>query len=217
MHQRRSLQGMFLAFGAHEVAGQGAQLVIEKRHQRMVASLWRVDDASAAELMSAFYQRLATGEGETLAAFNAARKALRKAVHKLRSRGIALPESPASEPVVARLPRIEDDFESAFVSALDPRGARLVYLAESNPSGGARMFEILLDEHRGIVDFQVYSAGRSRIRRSAWACRRCPRGRSRRRSRTARADRGSGRARTRTRPADPAGTSGTAGTPRRRR
>ena len=27
------------------------------------------------------------------------------------------------------------------------------------------MFEILLDENRGVVDFQVYSAGRSRIRR----------------------------------------------------
>ena len=95
----------------------------------------------------------------------AGRKALRKALHRLRSRGIALPAKRKAAPVVARLPRIEDDLEAGYVSAHDPRGARLVYLVEPNPSGGARLFEILLDENRGIVDFEVYSAGRSRIRR----------------------------------------------------
>jgi len=95
----------------------------------------------------------------------AGRKALRKAVHRLRSRGVALPERDKSERVVARLPDIADDFEEAFASALDPRGSRLVYLVASIPGGGARLFEVLLDERRGIVDFQVYSAGRSRIRR----------------------------------------------------
>lgn len=48
----------------------------------VIASLWRVDDASTAELMSAFYAGLAaSGEGPArskLAAFTAARKALRK-------------------------------------------------------------------------------------------------------------------------------------------
>jgi CHAT domain-containing protein len=44
----------------------------------VIASLWRVDDRSAAELMSAFYQRLAEREGRTLAAFSEARKELRK-------------------------------------------------------------------------------------------------------------------------------------------
>jgi hypothetical protein len=92
------------------------------------------------------------------------RKALRKVMHRLRSQGIALPAKEKAEPVVARLPKIEDDLGGAFVSALDPRGARLVYLVEPNPSGGARLFEVLLDENRGIVDFEVYSAGRSRIR-----------------------------------------------------
>ena len=82
----------------------------------------------------------------------------------MRSQGIALPERPV-EGQVARLPQIEDDIEAAFVSALDPRGGRLVYLVEPNPSGGARLFEMLLDETRGVVDFQVYGAGRSRIRR----------------------------------------------------
>lgn len=124
-----------------------------------LALAW-VDVDGGPEVLSAFVATVDEGDLP-----KPGRKALRKALHKLRSRGVTLPERPKGEPVVARLPRIEDDFESAFVSALDPRGARLVYIAESNPSGGARMFEILLDENRGIVDFQVYSAGRSRIRK----------------------------------------------------
>ena len=92
------------------------------------------------------------------------RKALRRVLHGLRSRGIPLPRR-APRATVARLPQIEDDIEAAYVSALDPRGARLCYLVEPNPAGGARLFEMLLDEARGVVDFEVYSAGRSRIRR----------------------------------------------------
>jgi tetratricopeptide (TPR) repeat protein len=43
----------------------------------VIATLWRVDDASAAELMGDFYRRLALGKGK-LEAFTEARKALRK-------------------------------------------------------------------------------------------------------------------------------------------
>jgi tetratricopeptide (TPR) repeat protein len=45
----------------------------------VIASLWRVDDASTAELMGGFYERLAGEDGgETLAAFTKARRDLRK-------------------------------------------------------------------------------------------------------------------------------------------
>ena len=43
----------------------------------VIASLWRVDDRSTAELMAAFYARLGRGEGK-LAAFTAARRELRR-------------------------------------------------------------------------------------------------------------------------------------------
>ena len=65
---------------------------------------------------------------------------------------------------IARLPDIADHVEVAYVSALDPRGARMVYLVEANPAGGARLFEAVVDDARGIVDFQVYSSGRARVR-----------------------------------------------------
>ena len=91
------------------------------------------------------------------------RKALRKLSHQVRSRGIEWPEDGVSEPHVGRLPVLDEKISMAYVSPYDPRGGRLVYLVESNPAGGARVFEALLDMERGIVDFQVYRAGRRQV------------------------------------------------------
>ena len=93
----------------------------------------------------------------------AGRKALSRALHRLRSRGIELAGAPPAA-VVAKLPPIEEELEAAFVSAIDPRGTRLAYLVESNPAGGVRLFELVLDEERGILEFEVYATGRSKAR-----------------------------------------------------
>jgi hypothetical protein len=93
----------------------------------------------------------------------AGRKALSRARHRLRSRGIEIADAPPAA-MVAKLPPIEEDLEAAFVSAVDPRGTRLAYLVESNPAGGVRLFELVLDEERGIVEFEVYATGRSKAR-----------------------------------------------------
>jgi hypothetical protein len=71
----------------------------------------------------------------------------------------------AQPPVVARLPEIRDRIDLAYVGEPDPGGAQLVYLIEGKAGGGARLFEIVLDELRGVVRFEVYSAGRSKLRR----------------------------------------------------
>jgi len=93
------------------------------------------------------------------------RKLLRRALHALRSRGVELPsERAAPEARVGRLPDIEDKIEGAAVSPLDPRGGRVAYLVEANSTGGARLFEIMVDEARGILECQVYAGGRSGIR-----------------------------------------------------
>jgi hypothetical protein len=94
----------------------------------------------------------------------AARKALRRALHLLRSRGVEVGDA-APQAVVARLPDLGDKLEIAFVSAHDPRGSRILHLVESSPGGGARLFELMLDEVQGVLGFEVYSAGRSRVRR----------------------------------------------------
>lgn len=92
------------------------------------------------------------------------KKGLRKALHRLRSRGLEVPKRESGGQRVARLPEIEGEIAEGYLSALDPRGGRLVYILEANPAGGARLFELLLDDDRGIIDFQVYGAARGRIR-----------------------------------------------------
>jgi len=93
-----------------------------------------------------------------------ARKVIRRALHGLRSRGVSVPEA-ESVPVVAKLPPLDDDLSAAMVSAIDPRGTRIVYLVEAHPSGGARLFELILDEVRGVVGLEVYTTGRSKARK----------------------------------------------------
>ena len=62
-----------------------------------------------------------------------ARKALRRARHRLRSQGVEVEEK-KPEPVVSRLPTLGDDLNQALVSPLDPTGARMVFLVEGRSS-----------------------------------------------------------------------------------
>ena len=93
----------------------------------------------------------------------AGRKVLRRVRHRLRSRGVEVAEK-APEPMVSSLPPIEDELSGGYVSPIDPSGTRIVYLLEANPSGGARLFEVVIDDRLGVVDCQVYSSGRSKVR-----------------------------------------------------
>jgi len=94
----------------------------------------------------------------------AARKVVRKVHHAARSRGLEVGPGVHREAKVARLPSLEEAISAGYVSPLDPRGSRLVYLVESAPGGGAQVFEALLDPARGLADFQVYRAGRRQVR-----------------------------------------------------
>ena len=91
------------------------------------------------------------------------RKLLRRVRHQLTSKGMKL-EPAAPAPVVAHLPRVVDELSAALVTAPDPFGACAAYLVESHPTGGARLFEIAFAEGRGILNVEVYAAGRSKVR-----------------------------------------------------
>jgi hypothetical protein len=92
-----------------------------------------------------------------------ARKALKRAHHRLRSRGESVAESQPRE-IVAKLPKVEDEVEEALVSGIDPRGTHIAYVVEGHPSGGARLFVAVLNEGLGIVELDVFNAGRSKIK-----------------------------------------------------
>lgn len=93
----------------------------------------------------------------------AARKALKRAHHRLRSRGESLGE-PQRREVVATLPKLDEAISEALISAVDPRGTHIAYLVESHPSGGARLFVAVLNEGLGVVELDVFNAGRSKIK-----------------------------------------------------
>ncbi len=135
--------------------------------QRVLAWMLEHEPAEAEELASAWLEEeggpqvLASLDGSELP--KAGRKVLRRIAHRARSRGIEIAEGQAT-PKVARLPEVEESIEQGYVSAYDPRGSRIVYLVESHPGGGVRLYEGLLDELRGVLDFQVYRIGRSQLR-----------------------------------------------------
>lgn len=92
------------------------------------------------------------------------RKELRRILHRLRSQGVDI-ERPAPAPRVAHVASVEEELAAALLSPLDPAGGRVAYLMEAHPSGGARIFEVLLDDARGVLSLEVYSASRSKARR----------------------------------------------------
>lgn len=95
-----------------------------------------------------------------------ARKALRRARHQLRSRGVELTE-PAPAARVARVRSGEESVEGAFVSPIDPGGARVLTLIEDNPGGGARLVQVVSDARRGVAECDVVTTTRGRARRFA--------------------------------------------------
>ena len=120
-----------------------------------LAGLWAEDpEAGAGALLRVDAARLP----------KAGRKTLRRIHHRLRSRGVEMPEEELAK-VVATLPPVEEALDHALVSSLDPRGMRAVYLVEAHPAGGARIFEVMLDDERGVVELEVYSASRGKARR----------------------------------------------------
>jgi hypothetical protein len=92
------------------------------------------------------------------------RKLLRKARHRLRSQGIEVKLPEQQSKTTRRVSGASDRWQVAHLSTPDFRGARVGYLVDSHPAGGARMFEIRFDEARGILDFKLYNAGRSKVR-----------------------------------------------------
>ena len=130
---------------------------------------WLLVEAPAAGAELAMLWADAPGGAESIGSLTeegldkAGRKALRRAQHRLRSRGVEVPEI-AAAPRVASLPKLDDELAAALVSTPDPSGAQLVVIVEASPAGGARIFQGAVDLERGVPDFQVFATTRSRAR-----------------------------------------------------
>jgi hypothetical protein len=151
--------------------GDPSRLLAELRPEDQVALLtWLLshEPEAGAELASAWGESEPGAKAvfgvEESGLTKVGRKTLRRVVHRLRVRGLAPAPAPPRK-VVATLPRVEEEIEVAFVSPIDPSGARVAYLVDSASGAGARLFEMVLDEERGVVEFSAYTATRGEARR----------------------------------------------------
>lgn len=145
------------------------ELLGPERASTILRWLLEAEPADAAELVTAWAEDSEEGAAAVLAVSEeglakSARKTLRRAHHQLRSRGVAVPVV-ARETTVATLPPVEESVEEGWVTPLDPRGGRGVYLVASHPAGGLRLFEVVIDDSRGIAECRVYNSSRSRVRK----------------------------------------------------
>lgn len=119
-----------------------------------LAEAWAEHEAGAVALAS-----IADGDLP-----KAARKILRRARHRARSRGMAVPEE-APAPHVATLPSIDEALSAAYVSPILPMGPRAVSVIESQPAGGVRLVQVVIDARRGIVECELLQASRKQARK----------------------------------------------------
>jgi hypothetical protein len=85
-------------------------------------------------------------------------KAIRKAVFRLRSKGIAVQEVDLSPPPVYHPPRPAG--AEAYVTSIDATGGRLVWLAQPQLPQGLAVFSGLMHDHDGIVEFTGFETSR---------------------------------------------------------
>ncbi len=115
---------------------------------------WGEDDAGVAILLAISDEGIA----------KAGRKLLRKVRHRLRSQGVEVVGKETAANVKRSVLAAPDRWQAAHISSPDFRGARMGYLVDSHPAGGARLFEIRFEQGRGILDFKIYNAGRAKVR-----------------------------------------------------
>lgn len=117
----------------------------------LLAAVAEVGDAHTAQVLS----RL-----EVDTADRAARKHLRRALHRLRERGIA---TPAPVPPPPARP-VADPPGEAWLSAIDGMGTRLVWLAAPQPSGRLLFVAAELNEPAGLGTLRVSEVARKHVR-----------------------------------------------------
>ena len=110
------------------------------------------NDAPATDVAAA----LATAE---VTADRPTRKEIRRALYRLTQAGVAVPSAPAAPAARVLGPAIE-----AWVSAVDGRGDRLVWLVREQPSGALVLVAAEVNEPAGLRDLRVLDVTRKQLR-----------------------------------------------------
>ena len=98
---------------------------------------------------------------EPRAANRAVRKEIRRALYRLRQRGVPVPEPPAPEAAPSAAPASTAE---GLVSFFDARGDRVVWIIRPLDTGGALLIAAQINEPGGLRDVHVVEAARKRLR-----------------------------------------------------
>jgi hypothetical protein len=128
---------------AREVARKGEAFAAE-----VAEALSEVPSESVAAL---FLELLSGTENKALA------KSLRRAIQRLRQGGIRVDLPAEGAPVFKPIERARPE---AYVTGIDGQGARLVFLVQPRVPHGLTLFEALVSDARGLLEFNAYETHR---------------------------------------------------------
>jgi hypothetical protein len=98
-----------------------------------------------------FIELLSGTENKALA------KSVRRAIQRLRQGGIRVELPTEGAPVFRPIERARPE---AYVSGIDGQGARLVFIVQPRAPQGMTLFEALVSDERGLVEFNAYETQR---------------------------------------------------------
>ncbi len=94
-------------------------------------------------------------------------KQVKKALHRLRSQGVEIDDGNAAEQGGGFSMAIESGVlqdARAYVTSIDGRGARLVWVLWRGPSGGSRLLQAVVDDTAGVREAEVATVTRQGFR-----------------------------------------------------
>ncbi|WP_163868341.1 hypothetical protein [Myxococcus eversor] len=92
-------------------------------------------------------------------------KLAKKALYRLRSRGVSIPESPRAAPPEAPRPAPTPEALPALASTVTGRGERALVLGRVLRGGGVEMAQALLSDEQGVLQLELQEASRGAWRR----------------------------------------------------
>jgi hypothetical protein len=98
---------------------------------------------------------------EAAAPGRAVRKEIRRALYRLRQRGVPVP---VAAPTPRPAPRPAEAAIEGLVSPMDGRGDRVVWLVRALPAGGVLLVAAQLNEPAGLVDVHAVEIGRKGLK-----------------------------------------------------
>jgi hypothetical protein len=105
-------------------------------------------------------------EIETTATDKDVKKEIKRALFKLRQKGIVVPQEPPEEKKSGPLFGREYEIE-AYMSAVDGGGGRLVWIAKPQPKRGLQVIQAMLHDRDGLVRFGGVQMKRKELRAMA--------------------------------------------------